>query len=562
MDIAVRDFVGCRHADIIGLEKIALIAGRNKAGKSSILQAAAATISSDPLVRGIDVIKLGGALVRDGASSGKCLIRNGQAKVIMSWPDCKYEAQGTGLVANPYACGLKHIGKLNDKDRTFVLMDLLGAHPTRKDVQNFLADHFDTVNDAMVETVYGRATEMGWDGYYKSLREKGAKAKGVWEKITGQNYGTKKAEDWVPEGWDEQLASKSQETLERDVVNARSVLERLLQNVGADSGRLEELDAAIDAAPAAQTRKGELQEELEKLETDLQKTKAEHDAIDLPPIQKPFECPHCGEPLHFGANVGSDLPVVKADKLGDQSKKVKELRERKTELDHGMTALRRLIRETSDELVRAQAVLTAAQAAREEKSKVEKGGVPQEQVDLARQDVDQARQRLEMFKAWTAAANAQRSIVTNLKVQKGVKPDGIRKAVLTRQLKDVNERLRDLCSYIDLDADLRIDDDLRIRCGMREYWILSHSEQLRADWILTLLFAQITKAPLVILDQLDSVHNDARPKVLKLLAYVNIPALIGMMAKDENTFVPDLARAGMGDTYWMEEEELKRLTRD
>ncbi len=562
MDIAVRDFVGCHRADIMNLEKVALIAGRNKAGKSSILQAAAATISSDPLVRGIDVIKLGGALVRDGATSGKCLIRNGEAKVIMSWPDCKYEAQGTQLIANPYACGLKHIGKLNDKDRTRVLMDLLGAHPSRQDVQNFLSDHFPTVNDAMVETVYGRAQEMGWDAYYKSLREKGARLKGTWEKVTGQNYGTKKAEDWVPEGWDEQLASTSQETLERAVVNCRTVLERLLQNVGADSGRVEELDAAIEAAPAAQTRKGELQEELEKLEAELAKTKAEHDAIDLPPIQKPFECPHCGEPLHFGANVGSELPVVKAEKLGDQSKKVKELRKRKTELDHGMTALRRLIRETSDELVRTQAVLTSAQAAREEKAKVEKGGVPQEQVDGARQDLDHARLRLEMFKSWTAAANAQRAIATNLKVQKGVKPEGIRKTVLTRKLKNVNELLKDLCRFIDLDADLRIDDDLRIRCGMREYWILSHSEQLRADWILTLLFARITKSPLVVLDQLDSVHNDARPGVLKLLAYVNIPTLIGMMAKDENTFVPDLARAGLGDTYWMEDDELKRLTRD
>ena len=560
MDIAIRNFVGVARADILGLDKIALVAGRNASGKTSILQAIAAVMCADPLVRGINTQKSGGSLVRAGADAAKCLIKNGDAQAMMTWPAGKYEAKGK-LEANPYACGLKHVAELDDKERTKVMIELLGAKPGRDDVAKFLADHFDPVNDAMVDKIWNAVREKGWDVYFKQLKERGAMHKGKWEEITGENYGLKRAEEWVPEGWDETLTKSSEDTLNANVVQARSLLEGLLRNAGAASGRKEELEAVVAQQEEAQEEKAAHQANLDLLQESLEDLIKKHRAIEVPPMQEPFPCPHCNELLHFGANVGSDEPVVKAEKIADQSGKVKKARDGKIQLDHNITAKRREIREATEKITECQLKITQAHNARAEIAKIEKGGTPQEEIDLQRADVDAAVARLTMHKTWTRATTTQRAIATNVKVQQGVRPEGIRRTVLQAKLKDFNEVLKDLSNRMKLEQPVMVDEEITIRLGLREYARLSTSERIRVNLIIELALAQLTKAPLIVFDDFDTIEPQGRPPIFHVIRYVNIPCVIGIMAKGSDA-IPDISKKGlqMGTTYWLEDAELLKVT--
>ena len=75
---------------------------------------------------------------------------------------------------------------------------------------------------------------QGWDGAAKQAKEKGANLKGMWEQITGDRYGSKKAENYIPENWMPDLDGASDESLQADLTDARGVLEGCIASEAVD----------------------------------------------------------------------------------------------------------------------------------------------------------------------------------------------------------------------------------------------------------------------------------------------------------------------------------------
>src|SRR5260370_232842 len=237
MHIKVRNIGGLERADIAS-DGIVLAAGKNGAGKTSLLRAVAAALTGDLLAPGMKKAAAGG-LVRTGAEGGAVQIETAKGKVGGVYPKAERVGHSDAPEASLYAAGLLDILTLPDKTRASVLAQYLGAVPVYDDLKNACADQ--GIPETYVEKVWGIISGAGgWDGAHDKAKDRGAVLKAQWETIAHENYGSAKAPAWLPQGWRETLAGESVESLEAVVGEKRKALESA---IGGQAG--------ARAAPAA-----------------------------------------------------------------------------------------------------------------------------------------------------------------------------------------------------------------------------------------------------------------------------------------------------------------------
>jgi hypothetical protein len=130
----VRNFRGCAKAEIV-CDPIALVAGRNAAGKSSLAMAVGAALVGTTLPLNIVNKKDAPALVMTGASEGLAEITaEGGGIARITWPACEMTTQGDPPRASFYAAGLASVATMPPKERAQELADYLHADPAREDL--------------------------------------------------------------------------------------------------------------------------------------------------------------------------------------------------------------------------------------------------------------------------------------------------------------------------------------------------------------------------------------------------------------------------------------------
>ena len=298
MDIRIRDYRGVAHADI-RMAGVTLITGPNGAGKTSIAQAAAAVLTGQTVpiasLRKADA----GTLVRSGSAGGEIsLVANGGASASISWPKAERVTEGQPPMASLYAAGLSSVLDLDAKRRAAVLIDYLGAAPTREDIVKALADIVLSNGDQnllVVDKVWASIQSDGWDAAHERAKSSGQKLKGRWELVTGESYGSKKGETWQPPGWDSELTGASEEGLQTEVSRAREFLEAAISGQAVDSAKLKELEASAARIPDLTKRVSGLASEYQQSNANLAAADTELKALPAPVTQIPVQsCPECG----------------------------------------------------------------------------------------------------------------------------------------------------------------------------------------------------------------------------------------------------------------------------
>lgn len=349
MRITVKNFRGVETASLEA-EPIALIAGQNYAGKSSICLAVAAALSGqsmpylkpskDGAPTSLFTKSQAGTLVRAGMDKGSVTVENETGKVVVTWPELERKTEGAAPYASVFAAGLMHVVDMEDKARSTFLTGLLGAATDMSDLAQALPE----VSGDSLNNIWKAIEVNGWDKAHGKAKEHGATLKGQWEATTNERYGSAKAAGWLPQGWDESLKDASQQQLEARVAEAKQELETAVAGAAVndheiarrrgiiESAKPEERDGAVQSIEQlqddlAQARQGLEQAvanqavddtEIQRLQgiadsandlpdysNELAKAKDAHQqAVDerttLPPAEKPAStqpCPHCAKPL-------------------------------------------------------------------------------------------------------------------------------------------------------------------------------------------------------------------------------------------------------------------------
>lgn len=531
MKITVKNYRGIAHADI-ELNPVALVCGVNGAGKSSIAQAVSAVLMGQPQ---LDWMKKRDArqLLRDGESRGHCTVDDGK----ISWPG------GTVSDGGPYASaiatGTRSPVDMKPAECAAYLSDVLDASPDIGDLKNALPN----ASEQLLQTIWQQIEANGWDAAHKRATESGSRIKGEWQQITGENYGSKKAENWRPECFAAGLPDYSE--VESAVNTARKNLETGIAQQATSAERIASLQQAIAAGETAAAELPALEQRLADTENKISAQRAELNASPRPADQEvTAKCPCCSSSVVVVSKTELRKPGA-VDKMDNDLR-----RQAIAEHQEIIAALVSESQKTQSEIIRTQSVINSGLAAEQELQTTRSDGTTPDQIESLRERVQDAEYLLMMHNAATAAEKKINQLKQNAEIIEAMAPSGVRQTVLAEVLSDVNSELSKMCSISGW-LPVRVTDDLAILAGDRDYRLLSESEKFRVRVILQLFIATRDTSSAVVIDAADILDRSGRNGLFALLRGYTLPALV-CMTMNSREDMPDISRAGIGVSYWIE----------
>jgi len=550
----VRGFRGCEKADI-EIDRISLVSGLNGAGKSSLLQALAAAACSQPIPFFVSnrpdkpaLTKTDGKLLlRGGMEKGYATIAvDGQVVSEAAWPGLTSSGNGK-LQCSLVAAGLINPLEMIEADRQRFFAGLLNADPTMDDLREALKEAIPALADPdyvdALEKVITMAQTNGWDVAHKHFKEHGARRKGEWEGKAGESFGSKKAADWKPQGWRADLEEKTLEELGTACTEAQAALEKALADVATDAADLKHLSELSSGEAVAWNALKQAETALEEARADLKAKENQRQAIVIPTA---IPCPHCGGLVDVVGG-GRSFVLKQSMANGKEIETAKKAFEASTVMVQTAQAAAAT---ALDVYNGAKGVYEAHKGADGRLTEARKRKGTTESVDTARDYLAGLTRDKDLIERRQACETLAAQIGANQKLVDILSPEGLRRQKLQKALKVSNGQLAALSSDAGYGT-VTIDDDLEILYGGRRYFLLSQSEQYRVRAVIQIYVAMHDKSPLVIFDSADVLDQDGRNGLFALMQEVDgISFLVGMTVLSKKN-VPDLAKAGLGASYWV-----------
>lgn len=551
----IENFRGIRRGDF-QIKGLTLIGADNYAGKSSLAQAVGAALTGRPLPLKGMTKAMAGLLVRSGATKAFVEVASddNESIVRINWPKAEVSTEGPNPpTATEWATGLMSLAHMDAQERSVALTEFLNATPSKADLAAELKKS--GISEKATEQLWAMILEFGWEESERKARDKGKEYKFSWKNITGENWGSKKGESYLPADWDFDLDKEgtSIEKLEAEVSNFQSELESAIAASAVDfaeytrlqeiAGKETELHNALDEVA------GRLKAAREAEDT------ANQGVTDNPmPTARPttVDCPHCAKPVIIrGGQLHKVEDTLTPEQFADMQTKHMDARNvaaKARELsqtigsEHG-AALAKL-----NEAKDAQAkVASLDESAEQERDEVD--------IDGARAKLAASEARLNSFKKKSDADRMHASIEKNQLVVDILAPSGLRLNVLYAAVRAFcDEWVKPLIKASGFPS-VAIDRELSLTLGDRVYLMLSEAEKYIVRTVLQVAMAMKLGDTVMVIDAADILMRSGRNSLVKLLAKSGIDTLLFMSLGSVGE-LPDLEKTGKGKSYWIEDGEV------
>lgn len=547
MKLTIRDWRAIERADI-DLSSLAIVSGRNAAGKTSIIQAAQAALLRQVMITPGVLKKDSAVLVRRGADHASVTLTCPDGWVSIEYPQGSLATGGDAPppAGSAIAAGTVSILDMKDADRAGSLAKYLPASATDKD------DLGDAMREAgfagdSIQNIRDRIAETGWDAVHKAAAEHGAKIKGQWEQITSEKWGDKKAALWMPHGFTEDLAFANHADLQTRAANAESDVVSATRSGAVGEAEVARLKEAVHAAEHVdvEARRQVVDEARAALKA-LQEHRA---TLPVADEADTCACPHCGNAVAVDVPY-KGKPVLKIAGAPVEPAELKKRRLAIAELDGTIQHAQTELRTAENALEHAVRIFSDGERAAARIEQIAAAPEASSSIDAARGRRDAAVADLRRYEAWAEARKRYEAWARNAALVDLLAPDGLRKRALLRRLDRLNKALSAASEAAGWPT-VRLDENLNAHVGVEPYGLVSESMQWRARVTIQCVLAAIEEAPLIIIDRADVLDARGRNGLFNLLAFVNRPTLIGMTA-NKPALVPDLAAAGLGRSYFVD----------
>ena len=536
MKIKIQNFRGISNAEIeIPKGGICLIGGLNYQGKTSIAQAVGCLVSGNTLPLNIEKSQIQ-YILHEGTTRGS--VESDNPRVKISWPQCHIEGTSAGLSAT--ATGMESVLDMDVKTRAKFLNEILHAEPEFSDLELKLKE---SGLNSLTESLWKNIQGLGWDSTYSKAKETGAKLKGGWEEITGDNYGSAKAANWIPDNWDATLDAATEADLKARVDQAREFVEASIAHAAVSQEQVGRLKSAADSIPGYMEELMKVGQKLEEPENQIKIISKRFESLPRPKEDGECQpCPKCHALLRVsgGKIVVADTSLTKeaqkkvAEDRAACSKKLDELeKERQHLLTHKIDLERKF----------ANAKDAREQLANVKPEKDESG------TNDAKQRFALAESRLKAYQKKTAAEAKSKSIATNQVLCAILGPEGLRKEKLQTKLLRLNNGLKNICD-IGRWGLVGIGFDLDVTYRGMPLSLRSRSEEYLSRVTLQIAFSLLLNQKFVIIDGLDILDKRGRNGLFSVIMKYQITALVCSTIYDKKD-LPDLSKIG-GRSYWVE----------
>ncbi|MGU2655621.1 AAA family ATPase [Pseudomonas aeruginosa] len=520
--LEITNFQGLRHAALDVSAPVLLVAGHNGAGKSSLLDGVAMAFNGQP--RRVSLKKEIDKLITEGAKKGEARVE---------WLDEAGEVQACGVALPsgkgspladspflPYVLDASLFAGLKADDRRKLLLSLTGASASPAEVAKRLKAK--GIDLALFEKVKP-LLRSGFSAMVGQAKDYASEARGAWKAVTGENYGSDKANGWEPEAPPAIVSEEELESARAELQATAQDLDEAQQTLGASKrahadaqARASRIAALRETAALADRRRNKLATDEANQDEWSEKVMAAEAAASGEPAHQPLTCPHCqgAVDLQAGQLVPHQPPAKVADP--EAAKRLEEYRGYLASAQRAVANSQRDLKESEDAAAQAtalegetaqapsaeaiangeQAINELRQARDRQQAKVQS---LQEAFNAAAQRQDVIKQAADFHAevcAWSALADA-------------LSPTGIPAEILADAIGPVNELLQRLSGTAGW-SPVQISADIDVTFGGRLYGLLSESERWRCDTTIALAIATISGLRLALLDRFDVLDVPAR----------------------------------------------------
>lgn len=549
MRLDVQNFRGVKKASI-AIDELTLLAGPVGAGKTSLLDGlrSCLTGSATPLITKPSADQKS-KLVHNGATGGTLRYGDDRGTIEIDIPSGDVRLRGAGTHASSaIACGLTSIPDMTPKARAETLTKLLRTEPSMEELEAALSEA--EVPEAIAKEISSTVLKRGFDAAYEDAKQSGAKAKGAWEQVTGQRYGSTKAASWLPEGWDHSLSTQVESDLRARVEQTKDALDAAIKAGGASEAEKGRLSERAVKLPGAKEEADRLDKECRRL-SDLSR-KAAKDLAAIPEIPNigGHPCPHCGEIISGTGPYQAVSPEHDPDRTAQRQAERNRAKEALDRLDadaktaaRAATAAEMEVRSLEADKKRLDDILRSGQ-----------DGHSAGDEACARNNHNEACHHLEVWVRWKHATEAHQKVCAFVSACKVLAPDGLRKTKLAETLNRFNGHLDALCEVADIET-VEIDGDLAITMGGRPYASLSTGEQYLARIVLQMEASSLDGSSVIVVDIDRPLDRWALEGIINLLHQRAKALVLVAVTLTEPREAPDLSclaeSTGRSVTYWV-----------
>lgn len=531
--LEITNFQGLRHAALDVSAPVLLVAGHNGAGKSSLLDGVAMAFNGQP--RRVSLKKEIDKLITEGAKKGEARVE---------WLDEAGEVQACGVALPsgkgspladspflPYVLDASLFAGLKADDRR-KLLSLTGASASPAEVGKRLeAKGLDLALFEKVKPLL----RSGFPAAVEQAKSYASEARGAWKAITGENYGSDKANGWEPEAPPVIVSEEELESARAELQATAQDLDEAQQTLGSSKrahadaqARASRIAALRETAALADRRRNKLATDEANQDEWSEKVMAAEAAASGEPAHQPLTCPHCqgAVDLQAGELVAHQPPANIADP--EAAKRLEEYRGYLASAQRAVANSQRDLKESEDAATQAAAL--EAETAQAPSAEAIANG--EQAINELRQARDASHAKLVALQEALEAATqreasiakaraAHQDVVAWTGMADALSPTGIPAEILADAIGPVNDTLKRLAGIAGW-SPVQISADIDVTFGGRLYGLLSESERWRCDATLALTIATISGLRLALLDRLDVLDLPSRSQALTLLRAVTM----------------------------------------
>ncbi len=526
--IFVENFQGLRSASLDLATPITLVAGFNGAGKSSLREAIGFALGGSGRVQHK---KDYGKLVTEGEKKAQIIVSHDGAASSFSLPKGTAERHSVpGDDYLPFVLTPGAFAALDEKARRALLFKLTKSSARPDVVVGMLAKR--KANPDKVEKIKPLLLS-GFGAAQEQAKAYAAESRGAWKAITGEQYGSEKAEGWAFEAPDNianaderEEVFKKHAKVQQDIENGNRFIgeqdakRQAAEGLGQRKAELAEAAGLYDRAVAKRTT---TEQDLAKLEQQLPELQAQ--LKDQQAGSGGCECPACGVGLKI---VGSKLELYQG--LKQDTAATSTLALDITNMQRSVEMLRRTLQNDMAAVAKAEAArndLAQLEGQQAEAFDQDRYNRSIESLNALRKQEGELRAQYNALceaadEAKNAEANTQKAAGYHLDVlewvliEKALAPDGIPGEILAGALQPFNASLTRTSKLTGWPV-VQVSTEMEITAGGRLYQLLSESEQWRCDTLLALAIAVHSGLKLVMLDRFDVLDLPARGQLLGML---------------------------------------------
>ncbi|SUC89967.1 SMC domain-containing protein [Pseudomonas aeruginosa] len=527
--LEITNFQGLRHAALDVSAPVLLVAGHNGAGKSSLLDGVAMAFNGQP--RRVSLKKEIDKLITEGAKKGEARVE---------WLDESGEVQACGVALPsgkgspladspflPFVLDASRFAALDAKDRRRVLFDLTGASASPAEVGKRLeAKGLDLALFEKVKPLL----RSGFPAAVEQAKAYASESRGAWKAITGENYGSEKANGWEPEAPPVIVSEEELESARAELQATAQDLDEAQQTLGSSKrahadaqARASRIAALRETAALADRRRNKLATDEANQDEWSEKVMAAEAAASGEPAHQPLTCPHCqgAVDLQAGTLVVHQPPEQIAD--AEAARRLPEYREYLASAQRAVANSQRDL----DECLAAAEQIKVLEAESVEAPSAEAIANGEQAINELRQARDASRAKLVALQEALEAATqreasiakaqaAHQDVVAWTGMVDALSPTGIPAEILADAIGPVNDTLKRLAGIAGW-SPVEISADIDVTFGGRLYGLLSESERWRCDTTIALAIATISGLRLVLLDRLDVLDLPSRNQAIALM---------------------------------------------